>query len=158
MNFWKTFFIVAILLCSNLILQPGVKAAPLSQETMSCEQEVIVQADDWLSKIAEKVYGDVFAYPATAVMVKRLNDRDRPMLLAAVFWAPSVLSVLGQLLGIGYATQEIAGQVIVMPTTIGWLINLMSLVIGIWSLVELGCLRGTPGPNRHGPDPLAGRA
>jgi uncharacterized membrane protein YhaH (DUF805 family) len=27
-------------------------------------------------------------------------------------------------------------------------------VLGIWGFVELGCLRGTAGPNRFGPDPL----
>ena len=32
---------------------------------------------------------------------------------------------------------------------------LAMLAVGIWALVELGCLRGTVGPNRHGPDPLA---
>jgi uncharacterized membrane protein YhaH (DUF805 family) len=25
----------------------------------------------------------------------------------------------------------------------------------VWILVELGCLPGTEGPNRYGPDPLA---
>ncbi|MEM7343166.1 MAG: substrate-binding domain-containing protein, partial [Chloroflexota bacterium] len=29
-----------------------------------CEQDVVVQADDWLSKIADKVYGDILAFPA----------------------------------------------------------------------------------------------
>jgi uncharacterized membrane protein YhaH (DUF805 family) len=24
----------------------------------------------------------------------------------------------------------------------------------IWAVIELGCLRGTPGANRYGPDPL----
>jgi len=43
-----------------------VQPAALAQEAVTCEQEVVVQADDWLSKIAEKVYGDVFAYPAIA--------------------------------------------------------------------------------------------
>ena len=46
------------------ILSPAVLAAPPVQEGVACAQEVTVQADDWLSKIAEKVYGDVFAYPA----------------------------------------------------------------------------------------------
>jgi len=31
-----------------------------------CESDVIVQADDWLSKIAEKAFGDVLTYPAIA--------------------------------------------------------------------------------------------
>ena len=33
---------------------------------MVCETDVVVQADDWLSKIAEKFYGDPLAYQAIA--------------------------------------------------------------------------------------------
>jgi len=38
----------------------------------------------------------------------------------------------------------------------GWfqLIILIPLVGAIWLFIELGCLRGTFGPNRFGPDPL----
>jgi uncharacterized membrane protein YhaH (DUF805 family) len=32
--------------------------------------------------------------------------------------------------------------------------GLVSFAISIWALVELGFLRGTPGPNQYGPDPL----
>lgn len=39
-------------------------AAPAPQAATACEQDVFVQADDWLSKLADKYYGDVFAYPA----------------------------------------------------------------------------------------------
>jgi len=99
----------------------------------------------------------IFAYPATAVMVKRVKDRDRPMWLVAVFWAPTVLTLLGQLLGVTVTTQDIGGQPVMVPTTLGWVVNLATLVIGIWAIIELGCLRGTAGPNQHGPDPL-GRA
>jgi uncharacterized membrane protein YhaH (DUF805 family) len=35
------------------------------------------------------------------------------------------------------------------------LFSLASLAISIWAFVELGCLRGTAGPNKYGPDPLA---
>ena len=39
----------------------------------------------------------------------------------------------------------------------GWwsLIMFVPIVGAIWILVELGCLPGTEGPNRFGPDPLA---
>lgn len=39
----------------------------------------------------------------------------------------------------------------------GWwvLINLIPLIGPIWTIVECGCMKGTEGPNRHGPDPLA---
>ena len=38
----------------------------------------------------------------------------------------------------------------------GWwvLIKLIPIVGGIWAFVELGCLKGTYGKNRFGPDPL----
>lgn len=41
----------------------------------------------------------------------------------------------------------------------GWwcLINLIPYIGGIWAFVEVGCLRGTMGPNQFGPDPLHGK-
>jgi len=33
------------------------------------------------------------------------------------------------------------------------LVSLASVSVTVWSLVELGFLRGTPGPNRYGYDP-----
>jgi len=38
-------------------------AAPVQQDVV-CEEDYSVQADDWLSKLADKFYGDIFAYPA----------------------------------------------------------------------------------------------
>ena len=39
----------------------------------------------------------------------------------------------------------------------GWwlLLNFVPVVGPLWTFVECGCMRGTEGPNRHGPDPLA---
>ncbi len=67
------------------------------------------------------------------------------------------------LLATACARSEDASQVadvngVMMPTqsSLGMILGLLSLVIGIWALVELGILKGTPGPNQHGPDPLGG--
>jgi uncharacterized membrane protein YhaH (DUF805 family) len=106
------------------------------------------------SAVASLIVTLIFAYPATAVMLKRINDRDRPAWFVAVFWAPTVLGILGQLTGLTISMQEMGGQMVAMPTGIGWVVNLLSFVIGIWALIELGILKGTPGPNKHGPDPL----
>ena len=35
--------------------------------------------------------------------------------------------------------------------------GLAALAISIWLFVEIGFLRGTPGPSRFGPDPLGAR-
>lgn len=48
------------------VMTDGEMAAPAEGEAMagdmSCAEDYVVQADDWLSKIAEKMYGDVLAY------------------------------------------------------------------------------------------------
>ncbi len=38
----------------------------LAQTEVACESDVVVQADDWLSKLADKFYGDPLAFPAIA--------------------------------------------------------------------------------------------
>ena len=40
-------------------------AAPPAQG-ITCAEEYTVQADDWLSKISDKLLGDVLAYPVIA--------------------------------------------------------------------------------------------
>ncbi|MGE0006720.1 MAG: DUF805 domain-containing protein [Parvibaculaceae bacterium] len=97
----------------------------------------------------------IIAYPATAMWIKRLNDRDRPSWFAYIFWAPTVLSVLGGLLGLTMTTTDMGGISMPTQTGLGWVLALASLAVGIWALVEMGILKGTDGPNQHGPDPLA---
>jgi uncharacterized membrane protein YhaH (DUF805 family) len=36
----------------------------------------------------------------------------------------------------------------------GAIIWALGFAVLVWAFVELGCLRGTLGPNRFGPDPL----
>ncbi len=38
------------------------------------------------------------------------------------------------------------------------LINIVPVIGWLWWVIEFGCLRGTIGPNRFGPDPLAPQA
>ncbi len=60
-----------------LLMQPlFVFASPASQDEIVCKQEVTVQAEDWLSRIAEKVYGDVLAYPAIAEVTNAKHQVD----------------------------------------------------------------------------------
>ncbi len=72
----KLFFLGAALFLMALAVQSNVLAAPSPQAAPACEQEVVVQADDWLSKIAEKVYGDVFAYPALSEATNAKHAED----------------------------------------------------------------------------------
>ena len=77
MKFNKKMIWLSCLLSLALMLTQAVAlAAPAGQAGPACEQEVTVQADDWLSKIAEKVYGDVLAYPAIAEATNAINATD----------------------------------------------------------------------------------
>ncbi len=55
-----TFISVTLLLAIILSLGPTAAQA----QEIACDSEVTVQADDWLSKLAEKFYGDPLAFPA----------------------------------------------------------------------------------------------
>jgi uncharacterized membrane protein YhaH (DUF805 family) len=57
-------------------------------------------------------------------------------------FAPSILTMIGFMLG----------------TVVGTIFSLASLAIVVWSIVELGCLKGDTGPNQYGPDPLGAPA
>lgn len=69
-------FLAGLMASLTTFASAPAQAAPLSQAAVTCEQEVTVQADDWLSKIAEKVYGDVLAYPAIAEATNAVSATD----------------------------------------------------------------------------------
>jgi uncharacterized membrane protein YhaH (DUF805 family) len=79
-----------------------------------------------------------------AVAIKRLHDRDKSGWWVLVFYVvPGVLGGIGSEMGAASGSDAIVG-----------LFGLVSLGISVWAFVELGCLRGTVGPNNYGPDPL----
>lgn len=69
----KRFITLVILLTLLATLAP---APTLAQGGITCEQDAVVQADDWLSKLAEKFYGDVLAYTAIADATNAQNATD----------------------------------------------------------------------------------
>ncbi|MCG3210335.1 MAG: hypothetical protein FOGNACKC_03966 [Anaerolineae bacterium] len=58
----KIISIFALLALVGLLL--AISPATMLAQNVSCDSETVVQADDWLSKIADKFYGNVLAYPA----------------------------------------------------------------------------------------------
>jgi uncharacterized membrane protein YhaH (DUF805 family) len=75
-----------------------------------------------------------------AIGAKRLHDRDKSAWWLLVFYAlPGILSSAGNQ----------------MDDVAFLILHVVSFAITVWAFVELGCLRGTRGPNRFGPDPLS---
>lgn len=64
---------ILVLLAITLSLMP---MPALAQEGATCENDVIVQADDWLSKLADKFYGDVLAFPIIAEATNTKHAED----------------------------------------------------------------------------------
>ncbi|MGH1419459.1 MAG: DUF805 domain-containing protein [Hyphomicrobiaceae bacterium] len=92
---------------------------------------------------AETLFGLAMLIPATAVSVKRFNDRNRP------YW-------LGYAIGIGIAiisaTLHFTAHLPAYDMAVG--ILLMSLVpFFLWLVIEQGLLAGTQGANQYGPGP-----
>jgi uncharacterized membrane protein YhaH (DUF805 family) len=84
-----------------------------------------------------------------ATGIKRLHDRGKSGAWLLVFiLAPLVLQVAAY--GLILADQGRGGG----GTIVGGILYLASLAFTIWYIVELGCLRGTRGPNQYGPDPI----
>jgi uncharacterized membrane protein YhaH (DUF805 family) len=84
----------------------------------------------------------VMLVSCVAIAVKRLHDRNRSAWWILLFYvAPPVLQAIAPLDAL---------ESVVMVS-----LMILSGALSLWALIELGCLRGTRGPNRHGPDPLA---
>ena len=74
-----------------------------------------------------------------AIGCKRLHDRGKSGWWLLLFYVgPGVLEAIGKLTG-----------------SIATVFDLASSALFVWAIIELGCLRGTAGPNKYGPDPFA---
>lgn len=97
--------------------------------------------------LGEMLFGLLMMVPATAITVKRFNDRDRPNWLGYAFGALGALFTIAPYFGylvdpLFYSTPE-------------YVLTGVFFVLAIGAFIDNGFLKGTPGPNRYGPDPLA---
>jgi len=84
-------------------------------------------------------------YPYLAITIKRRHDRNNNGYDAAGLIILSILYNLAGAFGL------------ISPTgTIAMIFGIVFLIYGIYILVQVGFLKGTPGANSYGPDPLGG--
>jgi uncharacterized membrane protein YhaH (DUF805 family) len=129
----------------------------ISRKTFWIGITVLVGAEILGHLVAEALQGDrlsaivdlAFTYPEFAIATKRAHDRDLPIWVLMVFFGGGVvLDLLTVLQLTGNSEQpSVLSLVIAVPFTV--------LLVGL--LIELGFRRGTIGPNRYGPDPVASR-
>lgn len=108
-----------------------------------------------LNPLYTLIFSTIFLFPVSCLYLKRLQDRNKGhMPWLWIFIVPSFLYNLAAFLGIGFTTVELEGQTLAVPDTLGVILSVIVLIVGIWALVEMGFLRGTRGDNDYGPDPV----
>lgn len=84
-------------------------------------------------------------YVGICISAKRWHDRNKSGYMAG---AVSVIYLVTTALQIYFGPLQLHYNM-----AISGLASFVGMAIGIWLLVELGCLDGTQGPNRYGPSP-----
>lgn len=97
--------------------------------------------------LASTLWSLAFAWPSTAVSIKRFNDRDWPSWLGYALGAAMTAFVVANYYGylLDPDVMDPVEKLIMVAAAIGFL----------WALVENGFQRGTQGANRYGADPLS---
>ena len=81
-----------------------------------------------------------------SISTERLHDRNKSAWWLVVFYGgPAVLGPIGK-------TASFAGAAGIV---LNYVLALAAFALTMWGFIEIGFLRGTTGPNRYGPDPLA---
>jgi uncharacterized membrane protein YhaH (DUF805 family) len=120
----------------------------------------------------------VILYPSVAIMVKRFHDLDKSGKWVLLLLIPTLGKLATDLAGLTGRELSLAEMGIdissgVVPTYLEALqmqiaaeirirpaefaVSAFNFLVMLWFFVELGFFRGTRGPNRFGPDPLAAR-
>lgn len=99
------------------------------------------------------IFGLAVLWPSIALLIKRIHDRDKPGWLTWALYGPMIAAMIFAV----SAFYAIGTGNISMAWTTGVIAILLWLAVigvGFWFLIEFGCMRGTVGANRYGPDPV----
>jgi uncharacterized membrane protein YhaH (DUF805 family) len=99
--------------------------------------------------------------PSIALLVKRIHDRNRTGWTILILFLPTMAFTFMLFSWMGAAFYSAAhGEIVSFSGPLG-IIGILVIVLGvivlginIWFFIEFGCLRGTIGANRYGPDPV----
>ncbi|EDP57500.1 DUF805 domain-containing protein [Vibrio sp. AND4] len=81
--------------------------------------------------------------PDLAITTKRWHDRDK-----SIYWLALNIPLI-----IGRVATPMTDPMAQAPSIPQMMMTSISLICGIWILVECGLLKGTSGQNKYGPEP-----
>lgn len=134
-KYWWVALINLAILTACLVFALALIGLEISNATPSTGAPV-----NYLFMAIFAVVGLLMIWSSTATGIKRLHDRDQSGWWMLVFWGVSAIVGLLQETATTPSSQFILG--------VG------KFAVTVWIIIELGCLRGTQGPNRFGADPL----
>jgi uncharacterized membrane protein YhaH (DUF805 family) len=141
--------IVLLLILATLARVFGIYGGPLAINIVRISASIQLADDDAPSKVS--LLPQLVTIPLTllfgccyaAVSIKRLHDRNKSgWWMVPFIVATGVYGQFADRLGGSYAAAVLGFAV---------------FILSIWGFVEMYFLKGTRGPNRFGPDPLAPR-
>jgi uncharacterized membrane protein YhaH (DUF805 family) len=127
----------------------------INRQTFWIGIAVLLVAEITAHLAAEAIQGDrlsaiidlAFTYPEFAIATKRAHDRDLPIWILIVFFGGGAVLDLLTVLDLTGSTEQ--------PSVLSLFIAVPFTVLLVALMIELGLRRGTIGPNRYGPDPVA---
>ena len=129
-KYWSAALIYLAVSIVCFVIVPGISSAISSTGVLNSYLLVAIFV----------IVGLLMIWSSIAVGIKRLHDRDQSGWWMLVFWGVNTIVSLLQ-----KAAATPSSKII---------LDIGSLAVTVWVIVELGCLRGTQGPNRFGSDPL----
>ena len=147
-GFWLGFLaMVAVAVVAGVVM---LQISPVAAVGMNS-----AASDGIMVMLVQLAVAAGITYFWSAVLVKRLHDRGKSaMPWAIVFIAPGVLMQAMSIFKIGYSAEELAGTQIMVPGIGATVVTMLTVAVGLWAIIELGFLKGTPGDNAYGPNPL----
>jgi uncharacterized membrane protein YhaH (DUF805 family) len=129
----------------------------ISRKTFWIGITVLVAAEILGHLVAQALQGDrlssivdlAFTYPEFAIAAKRAHDRDLPIWILIVFFGGGAMLDLLTVLQLTGSDDQ--------PSALSLAIAVPFTVLLVALSIELGFRRGTIGPNKYGPDPVASR-
>jgi uncharacterized membrane protein YhaH (DUF805 family) len=96
----------------------------------------------------------VLFYPFAAIGIRRRHDCNSSGVDIWIYMVLTLVFILTQALGFGLTVTDVSGLALPTPPLVVTILSIAVLIYAVYLLVVLGLLKGTPGPNSYGPDPL----
>jgi uncharacterized membrane protein YhaH (DUF805 family) len=106
------------------------------------------------------IFSLVVIWPTIVILIKRIHDRNKSGWLCLALYGPMILAFILMFAWLADAIIAAAAGKDVSPPEINAvgvsaiILLIVSMIVSLWFFVEFGCLRGTIGANRYGPDPV----